>query len=439
MVLRVAIVGSGPSGFYTAQALVKRAEDAEIDIIERLPTPYGLIRGGVAPDHQTTKRVTRAYERTALQPNVAYFGNVQVGRDVSMAELRETYDAVVLALGAPRDRPLGIPGEDKAGVIGSAAFVGWYNGHPDLAKLQPDLNCKTVAVVGNGNVAIDIARVLVKSPAEMAATDLPNYAREAIEGCGVEDVYLIGRRGPVQAKFTNVELREMAQLEAALPVVDAAQLPETVEGDFSDRDRRLREKNLATLRGFAAVDAAGKTKRIHFAFYAKPLEVLGDAKVTGLRLERTRVEDGRAIGTGETFDLDCGLVIPAIGYRGTPLEGVPFDKDKGIVVHDDGRVAPGLYAVGWIKRGPTGVIGTNKPDGDTAAEQILEDIVAPSKPGRDGLKSLLKERGVQWLDFEAWQKIDAAEEAKAAEGAPREKFVRIADMLEAASVPRTPG
>lgn len=439
MVLRVAIIGSGPSGFYTAQALVKRAEDVEIDIIERLPTPYGLIRGGVAPDHQSTKRVTRSYERTALQPDVAYFGNVQVGRDVSMDELRETYDAVVLALGAPRDRPLRIPGEDKTGVIGSAAFVGWYNGHPDLADLKPDLTCKAVAVVGNGNVAIDIARVLVKSQAEMAVTDLPTYARDAIEASQVDDVYLFGRRGPVDAKFTNVELREMGHLEEALPVVDAAQLPDAVEGEFSDRDRRLREKNLDTFRSFLAVDPAGKTKRVHFMFFAKPLEVLGDDKVAGLRLERTRVEGGRAVGTGETFDIDCGLVLPAIGYRGTPLEGVPFDADKGIVVHEDGRVAPGLYAVGWIKRGPTGVIGTNKPDGDIAAEQIITDITAPEKPGRAGLKSLLEARGVQWLDFQAWQKIEAAEEAKAAEGAPREKFVRIEDMLEAASVPRTPG
>lgn len=432
MVLRVAIIGSGPSGFYTTNALKKRVPEAEVDIIERLPTPYGLIRGGVAPDHQTTKRVTRSFERIALGPGVAYFGNVEVGRDVSLAELRDTYDGVVLALGAPQDRPLGLPGEEKTGVIGSAAFVGWYNGHPYLADLNPDLNCAAVAVVGNGNVAIDIARVLAKNPAEMAATDLPKYARDAIKASAIKDIYLLGRRGPVDAKFTNVELREMGQLANAAPVVDRAQLPDEVVGDFSDRDRRLKEKNLATLRSFGDLDGTGKDVRIHFGFYAKPVEVLGDTAVGGLRMERTRVEDGRAVGTGEMFDIACGLVLPAIGYRSAPIEGLPFDDEKGVVRHTNGRVAPGVYAVGWIKRGPTGVIGTNKPDGDQAAAQIVEDITAPGKPGREGLISLLKERGVRWLTFADWQRIEAAEEAQACAGAPREKFVRIADMLSAA-------
>ncbi|MBM3540671.1 MAG: hypothetical protein FJX51_01365, partial [Alphaproteobacteria bacterium] len=248
MTLSVAIVGSGPSGFYTAAALLEQGVDCAIDIIDRLPTPYGLIRGGVAPDHQTTKRVMRAYERTALDPKVRFYGNVNVGTDVSLDALRAMYDAVVLAVGAPFDRPLGIPGEDKKGVFGSAAFVGWYNGHPDFRDLNPDLNTKAAVVIGNGNVAIDIARVLVKTKAEMATTDLPDYAEAAIRNSPITDVYMVGRRGPVEAKFTNVELREMGELEDCHPVLDGTQLPEQVTGEMSDRDRRLREKNMATLR-----------------------------------------------------------------------------------------------------------------------------------------------------------------------------------------------
>ncbi len=429
MSISIVIVGSGPSGFYVAEALIKSEADVSIDIIDRLPTPYGLIRGGVAPDHQSTKRVTRAYERTALNEKVRYYGNVELGKDVSLDELRATYDAVVLTIGMPGDSKLGVPGEDKDGVIGSAAFVGWYNGHPDFRNLDPNLESEKVVVIGNGNVAIDVARVLVKTPAEMTEADLPRHVSDAIQASPINDVYMVGRRGPVEAKFTNVELREMGNLKNALAIVDPADLPDEVTGDWSDRDRRLRERNLESLRGFTSASRDGKQKSVHFTFYAQPVEVLGDEKVTGIRLEKTEVIDGRAKGTGEFFDIACRLVIPAIGYALEPLQDVPFDESTGTIRNDDGRVDDGVYVAGWAKRGPTGVIGTNKPDGKAAAEQILEDIPSGVKSGRGEFETLLKSRDVRWIDFEAWQRIDAAEVANAPPGSPREKFVTTEDML----------
>ena len=432
MPISVAIVGSGPAGFYTAEALVKTLDgEVAVDILERLPTPFGLIRAGVAPDHQTTKKVSRSFEKTAHRPEVRYFGNVEVGRDLALAELQGTHDAVVLAVGSPFDRALGIPGEDKVGVIGSAAFVGWYNAHPDFADLEPDLNTEAVAVIGNGNVAIDVARVLVKTAGEMAESDIPEYAQRAIERAPVTDVHLFGRRGPLEAKFTNVELREMGRLEDCAPVIDAAQLPDAV-GEMSDRDRRLKGKNLATLQEFATQDAGKRAKRVHFTFFASPVEILGTDRVEGLRLEKTRLEGGRARGTGETFEIACGLVIPAVGYRSVALDGAPFDAANAIVPSEDGRVAPGLYAVGWIKRGPTGVIATNRPDGVAVAEHIRADIGGGSKPGRAALERLLEERGAQVVGYADWKRIEQAEEAGAGAPAPRRKLFRIADMLSVA-------
>ena len=430
MSLNIAIVGSGPAGFYTAEALLKgEGAEVRIDIIDRLATPFGLIRAGVAPDHQTTKRVAESVGRTALRDEVRYFGNVEVGRDVSLDTLRQMYDAVVLAVGAPFDRPMGIPGEDKLGVYGSAAFVGWYNGHPDFLGLGPDLSTKAAAVIGVGNVAIDVARVLVKTPDEMAASDLPDYAARAIQASPITDVYMIGRRGPVEAKFTNVELREMGKLETCVPVIDPAQLPDTVGDGLEDRDARLKARNLATLHEFAERHADEKAKRVHFVFYASPVEVLGGAHVAGLRLERTRLEGGRAVSTGEFFEIDCGLVVPSIGYRSVPVDGAPFDDEACIVPNDDGRVADGLYAVGWIKRGPSGIIASNRPDGVTAAAHIRADLGAGGKPGREALEILLAERDVRVISYADWLKIEAAEVAAATPPAPRRKLVTLADML----------
>lgn len=430
MSLSVAIVGAGPAGFYTAAALLKEGEGHRIDILERLPTPYGLIRFGVAPDHQTTKRVVRQFHRIALDERVSYFGNVTVGRDVQLEELRDLYDVVVLTVGAGNDRPLGVPGGDKGGVIGSAAFVGWYNAHPDWRALDPDLDGDAAVVIGNGNVAIDVARILVKTAAETAESDLVDYAARAINGSPIRDVYIVGRRGPVEAKFTNVELREMGALKDAAVIVDEAQLPGDVGNLPEGRERRIKEKNLASLQAFAAIEGGEKTRRVHFVFYASPVEIKGGDRVEAVRFERTRVEDGRALGTGDFFEIPCGLVVAAVGYRSDPVPGAPFDAATATVPNDDGRVAPGLYAAGWIRRGPSGVIGTNRPDAVAVAARVAEDFPnGGGKSGRTAFESLLKTRNVRVVSFDDWLALDEAEVAGAVSPAPRRKFVSVEAML----------
>ena len=431
MPVAVAIVGAGPSGFYTADVLLKSGLSCEIDIIDRIPAPYGLIRYGVAPDHQTTKNVSRAFEKTALRDEVQYFGNVELGRDVTLDEMKSNYDVVVLAVGARLDKKLGIPGEDLSGVYGSVEFVNWYNGHPDCWDLNPDLNVDAAVVVGNGNVAIDVARVLVKSRQEMSHSDLPAYAVEAIEAAPLIDVYMCGRRGPVEAKFTNVELREMGALEICTPVIDASLLPAEVTGDWSDRDRRLREKNLGTMRGFTDIAPDDRPKRVHFQFFSSPVEILGDDRVEAVRFERTRLEDGRTVGTGEYFEIACGLVVAAIGSQSEAVAGVPFDDKQGIVVNQDGWVEDNVYAVGWVMRGSTGVISTNRGDAVMVADQIAEKFQDGSKLGRQGLEALLAERQIQRINFGDWKSIEAIEIANAPAGAPRRKFVSIDEMLAA--------
>jgi ferredoxin--NADP+ reductase len=434
MSVSVAIVGSGPAGFYTADALVKSDADYRIDIIERLPTPFGLIRYGVSPDHETTRKVSKAFERTALAEPVRYYGNVELGRDVGFEELRSLYDAVVLTVGMPLDRMAGIPGEDKAGVIGAAAFIGWYNGHPDFTGLDPDLDTQAAAVIGVGNVALDVARILAKTRAELAATDMPDHALDAIDKASFDDIHIFGRRGPVEAKFSNVELREMGELEKGVPVVDGAVIPDAVSSDLAERDLRLKEKNLATLREFAGLKAEPGKTRLNFQFYAAPVEVLGGERVEGLRLERTAVVEGRAVGSGEFFEVPCGLVVPAIGYRCQLPEGVPLDARRGTVENTDGRVADGVYAAGWIMRGPTGVISSNRTDGRLVAGHIDADIKDGKKPGREGLIALLADRGVTHISYADWQKIESAEIAGARAGAPRCKFVTVDEMMTAAGV-----
>lgn len=435
MPISVAIIGSGPAGFYTADALLKCGEACKIDIIERLPTPYGLIRGGVAPDHQTTKRVARKYEQTALVDEVNYYGNVEINKDFALDELRQLYDAVVLAVGAPEDRKLTIPGADKSGVLGSAAFVGWYNGHPDFRDLDLDLDISTVVVIGNGNVAIDCARVLLRTPRGMLASDLPDHVGDVIHAAPITDVYLVGRRGPADAKFTNVELREMGELTETVPQMKSDQMPDSIEKTVAilkGRERRLKVRNLNSLAEFAERAADEKPKRVHFEFYAQPVEILGGDRVEGIRFERTEVNDGRPSGTGETFDIECGLVISAIGYRADPIEGAPYDEKQAIIPNDEGRVADGLYAVGWIKRGPVGVISSNRPDGETVAEHIEKDFAGGgSKPGRAAFQAALKERGVRSVNFDDWKRIDEIERAAADGTAPRRKFVTVEEMLNA--------
>ncbi len=435
MPLSIAIIGSGPAGFYTADALTKACPDCRVDFIERLPTPFGLIRGGVAPDHQTTKRVAKKYENTAMMQHVHFYGNVEIGRDVSLMELRAMYDAVVLAVGAPADKKLTIPGANKIGVHGSAAFVGWYNGHPDFRDLKPDLNTNSAVVIGNGNVAVDVARVLLRSPRGMAESDLPDHVAAMIHAAPITEVHMVGRRGPADAKFTNVELREMGNLKLTNPRVRPEQLPEDLDAvlaGYDERDRRLRIRNLGTLREFSTRKDTNKPKNVYFDFFASPVEILGGEQVEAIRFERTRVENGKCLGTGEMFEIECGLVIPSIGYRSEPIEGAPFDEKQGIIPNDNGRIEAGLYAVGWIKRGPSGVISSNRPDGVIVAEYIAEDITAdPDRHGRDQLEAVLKQRRIRWIGYSDWQRLEAMEIENAEGHAPRKKFVTVEDMIHA--------
>lgn len=429
----VAVIGSGPAGYYTAEAVQKRFGDAvRIDIIDRLPVPFGLIRTGVAPDHQSIKAVSRRYEAVALTDNVRFVGHVTVGRDIGIAELAELYDAVVLATGAPADRPLGIAGDDLPGVIGSAAFVGWYNGHPDFSDLDPPVDVSDVVVIGNGNVALDIARILSKSRAEFAGSDIVAHALERLASPALRQITIVGRRGPHQIAMTPKELGELSALERARPVVDRDDLPPASDDEALEPGLR---KSVGHLRAFAEGDPASRDKPVvvHFDFFARPVAIEGDDRVERLVVERIRVSgNGQIERTGENYAIPCGLVISAIGYKTVPIPGVPYDEAFGRFTNVDGRIAPGIYAVGWARRGPTGTIGTNRPDGYMIADMIATDLPEPQgKPGRPALDALLQARGVEAVTFRDWQKIEAAEIARARTGAPREKFVAIPDMLQA--------
>ena len=428
----VAIVGSGPAGYYSAEALQKSFGEAiRIDMIDRLPVPYGLIRFGVAPDHQSIKAVAKRYEKVALSPGVRFIGNVTVGRHISIEELRGLYDAVILATGAPQDRPLGIEGADLPGVTGSAAFVGWYNGHPDFTGLAPPLDVEAAAVIGNGNVALDVARILSKTPAEFVGSDIVAHAFEALGNSAVRKITILGRRGPHQIAMTPKELGELGHLQAASPRVDPADLPEEAEDAALDPGLR---KSVAHLRDFAAGGREAKAKEILFDFFAKPLRIEGEGRVERLIVERTRLDEaGNAIGTGETYAVPCGLVVSCIGYMTPPIDGVPYELDRGRFLNKDGVIGDGLYCVGWARRGPSGTIGTNRPDGYEVAETIHAALGdgGSDKPGAAGLDRLLDERGADVVSFDDWRQIEAAEVGRARPGNPREKFVAVADMLDA--------
>ncbi len=428
----VAVIGSGPAGYYSAEALQKAmGENVRIDMIDRLPVPYGLIRSGVAPDHQSIKAVYRRYEKVALSDTVRFVGNVTVGEDVSVEELKRLYDAVVIATGAPRDRPLPIPGADLAGVIGSAAFVGWYNGHPEFAGLAPPLDVEAAAVIGNGNVALDVARILSKTPAEFVGSDIVAHAFEALGNSSIKSVHILGRRGPHQIAMTPKELGELGHLEAAEPRVDPDDFP--AEAEDAALDPGLR-KSVTHLRDFAGRAPAGKPKTIEFDFFAMPVAIEGDGRVERVIVERTRLDErGRSVGTGESYAVPCGLVVTCIGYMTPPIVGIPYDEGLGRFANDEGVIGDGLYCVGWARRGPTGTIGTNRPDGYEVADKIAAALASGDggKQGGSGLDALLSGRSVEIVSFADWQKIEAAEAARAREGAPREKFVVVADMLAA--------
>ena len=429
-----AIVGSGPAGFYTAEALSKAYEDkARIDIIDRYPVPYGLIRFGVAPDHQSLKAVSKRYDKVADTAGVDFIGNVTLGCDVSVEELLGFYDAVILATGAPTDRKLGIPGEDVPGVVGSAEFVGWYNGHPDFADLDPPLGGPAAVVVGNGNDALDCARILSKTRAEFDGSDIVNHAIDALDRSAIRTVTILGRRGPHQIAMTPKELGELGHLDASSPVVDAADFPPLDADDSLEPGHR---KSITILREFAATPPdQAKPRRMVFDFFAKPIAIEGDGRVERVIVERTELdENGAARGTGETYQVPASLVVSSIGYSTPPIDGVPYDDRGGKFRNEGGKIADGLYAVGWARRGPSGTIGTNRPDGYEVAEQIAAAMAAGSgggKAGAEGLKRLLDERGVLATDYDDWRKIEQTETGRARPGSPREKFVRHEEWMAA--------
>jgi ferredoxin--NADP+ reductase len=402
--------------------------------------PYGLIRFGVAPDHQSLKAVSKRYDKVAEEGQVRFVGNVGVGEAVSMDELRGLYDAVILATGAPHDRKLGIPGEELPGVVGSAEFVGWYNGHPDYADLDPPLGGTHAAVIGNGNVALDCARILSKTRHEFEGSDIVGHALEALDTSAIQTITILGRRGPHQIAMTPKELGELGHLEAASPIVEAADFPPLEADNALEPGHR---KSITILRGFAATPAdRSKPKRMVFDFFAKPIRIEGDGKAQYVVVERTELdESGAARGTGETYEVPASLIISAIGYWTPSIDDVPYDERGRRFMNEKGRIADRLYAVGWARRGPTGTIGTNRPDGYEVADEIAADMPAGTsqdRPGAEGLKRLLDGRGIMPTDYDDWRKIETAEVGRARSGSPREKFVRSADWLKALD-DRAPG
>lgn len=433
---QIAIVGAGPAGFYVADALCRKLPVSHIALIDRLPTPFGLVRGGVAPDHQGTKNITRQFERTLTRDYVRFFGNVELGRDIGYEELKRAFDVVVLCTGAPVDRRLDIPGESLPGVYGSGAFVSWYNGMPDQRELNPLLDDAPVAVIGNGNVAIDIVRLLCKSPAELAGSDLCEHALARLSAARPREVFLIGRRGPLEASFTAPELEELGSLADATPVLNPALLPAEAPADWPEARRKDAEKNLGILRRFAAAPASSKPVQLRLLFNAAPGAIMGTERVAGLRLERTRLEGSRTLPTGAHFDITVGTVVTAIGYRSAPLPGVPFDAERGMVRNHNGRVESGVYCAGWCRRGAQGVIPANRSDSLAVAELILADLAqaapASERPGVAQLDRLCAERAVTVVDQDGWLRINTAETARATGGKPREKLTRIEELLATA-------
>jgi len=453
--LRAAVVGSGPSGFYAAGHLLKLKDlHVKVDLYDRLPTPFGLVRAGVAPDHPKIKSVTRVYEKTAANPGFRFFGNVMVGEDISHTELKQRYHAVIYAVGAQTDRRMGIPGEDLPGSWAATEFVAWYNAHPDFRELEFDLSCRRAVVIGNGNVAMDVARMLVLPREELEVTDTADHAIEAMAASGIEEVVIVGRRGPAQAAFTNPELLELGELTDADVIVDPRdvelddQSARSIEGEGDLTARR----NVEILTEYSQREPADARRRVVLRFLRSPVTIHGDDKVEAIELVRNELHHGgdgslRARATEEHETLECGLVFRSIGYRGTPIEGVPFDEWKGTVPNEEGRVidpheqlaVPGEYVVGWIKRGPSGVIGTNKRDAQETVDRLVEDVHEGRLPDPGGdtsaaaVEALLSERKPEHVTYQGWELIDAAEQAAGEPlGRPRVKLTRREEMLEAA-------
>ncbi len=447
--LRIAVIGSGPSGFYAADHLLKQGRAIEVDLFDRLPTPFGLVRGGVAPDHPKIKSVTRVYDKVAAHPAFRFFGNVTIGRDLTPDDLSQHYHAVIWAVGAESDRALGIPGEDLPGSHTATEFVGWYNGHPDFQDRQFDLTQEAAAVIGVGNVAMDVTRILASDPGDLAPTDITASALAALRDSRIRTIYLLGRRGPAQAAFTNPELKELGEL----PLADVVVRPEDLDLDPATRaameaapDREA-EKNLKTLGMLLERGVQGRPRRIELLFSTSPVRIEGDGRVERLVAGANRLEPGtrgvQAVPTGHEWSIPVGLVFRSVGYRALPVAGVPFDAQRAVIPNAQGRVlraaggdaVPGCYVAGWIKRGPSGVIGTNKPDAVETVGCLLDDadrgvLPEPAAPAPAAVTALLAARGVEAVRWQDWQSLDAHEcEAGRARGAPREKVTDTGEML----------
>jgi ferredoxin--NADP+ reductase len=453
--LRIAVVGAGPSGFYAAGQLL--GDGFEVDLYDALPTPFGLVRAGVAPDHPKIKTVTKAFEKTAAKEGFRYFGGVTLGRDVQPAELEDRYHAVVYSFGTATDNRLGIPGEDLPGSHPATEFVAWYNGHPTYADHDYDLSSERVIVIGNGNVAIDVARMIVLAEEELTPTDTADHAIHKFTGGGTQEVMLLGRRGPAQAAFTNPELLELGELARADVIVDPSYLeldPASEAWLESEDAHTTNRKNVEIMRGYAAREPQGKERRVVLEFLWSPVEILGTDQVEGLRVVRNRIEAGpdgslKAVSTGEEKVIPCGMVVRSIGYRGIPMAGIPFDERRGLIRNQGGRVTEedgsprvGAYAVGWIKRGPSGVIGTNKKDAADTVAKIREDAAAGildrERPSADEVEAFVRERVPGVIEWEGWRAIDAHEIAAGeAQGRPRVKLVRLEEMSDIASGAKT--
>ncbi len=458
--LRVAVFGAGPAGFYAIDELLKQQDrTVHVDLFDRLPTPYGLVRGGVAPDHQKIKAVIRQYEKIASRPGFRFFGNVTFGADITLEEVLAHYHQVLFSTGAESDRRMGIPGEDLPGSYPATIFVGWYNGHPDYRDLHFDLsNITQVAVIGNGNVAMDVVRVLGRGLAELAKTDIAEYALNVLRKSAVKDVYLLGRRGAAQAAFTNPEIRELAELDSE--GTDLVVQPNELELDDANRsfmeehaDEPTHQRNMDTLLAQIPKGEGHQSRKIRAQFFVSPVEVLGKDRVEGLRLEKNRlIRDDKgnykAQGTGVYEEIPCQMVFRSIGYKGHALPGVPFDERDGIIPNREGRVLdsaakavlPRVYVAGWIKRGPSGVIGTNKPDSVATVEAMLADVeqlqsLNGVRVDPDAVPALLAQKNIKAVTFDNWKRIDVVEITAGKKiGKPREKLTTIPELLEAAGL-----
>jgi len=449
--LSVAIVGAGPSGFYAAGSLLaQKLFNVRVDMFDRLPTPFGLVRYGVAPDHQKIKSVTKVYDRTAADARFRFFGHVNFGTDITRDDLRRHYDAIIYAVGAQSDRKLRIPGEGLTGSLSATEFVAWYDGHPDYAELEINLNFDNVIVVGVGNVALDVARILAKTVEELRTTDIADHALAKLAQSRVKNIFLLSRRGPAQVRFSNAEIKEFGELADAEPVVDAAEMqldPLSTQEIASDKEA---QRNVEILKEFAARPSQSKNRKVHFRFMVSPIEILDDGagNVAGVLVERNELRptiDGylNAHGIGETFVIPAGMVLRSVGYKGTALPDVPFDERTGLITNHDGRVTDratgtpiaGEYVVGWAKRGPTGVIGTNKADANDTIERLLADIpgLAPApETDSSAIVSLLQKRAINFVTIEDWRILDQIETSRGVDqGRPRVKFTHVDEMLDA--------